>query len=46
LLLPTLFLCSIFIILLITKPWITLPIMGVIYIATIPISIYKYSKNA
>jgi CDP-diacylglycerol--serine O-phosphatidyltransferase len=46
LLLPTLFLCSIFIILLITKPWITLPVMGAIYLVTIPISIYKYSKNA
>lgn len=43
-LLPTLFLCTIFIVLLIIKPWLTLPVLGFIYLSVIPISIFKYYK--
>lgn len=42
---PTMFFCSIFIVLLIIEPWVTLPILGAIYITTIPLSIFNYYKN-
>jgi CDP-diacylglycerol--serine O-phosphatidyltransferase len=42
---PTLFLCTIFIVSLLLKPWIVLPLMGVVYIATIPFSVLCYYRK-
>ncbi len=42
---PTLFLCTVFIVSLLLKPWIILPLMGVIYIATIPFSVVCFLRN-
>jgi len=42
---PTLFLCTIFIVSLIIKPWFTLPLMGAVYLASIPLSIYSYYRS-
>ena len=37
---------GLFIIALVTEPWITLPLIGVFYLATIPFSIFYYYKKA
>jgi len=42
---PTLFLCTVFIVSLLLKPWIILPLMGVIYILTIPFSVICFLRN-
>ncbi|MBL6621883.1 MAG: CDP-diacylglycerol--serine O-phosphatidyltransferase [Rickettsiales bacterium] len=42
---PTLLLCTVFIVSLLLKPWIILPLMGVIYILTIPFSVICFLRN-